>query len=605
MEFKFPSNLAELFHNSVAREGDKTLYMSKRNDKYRSLSYNQVGEIVRNMALGLSSLGITKNDKVAILCPTQEEWAMADFAILTLGAVTTPIYPSLPSNQVEFILKNSDSKIVFVSDSEQLKKISEVKNNCPMLTHVVLISGVDNQSGYVVTMDELQAKGRSSGKSADFLKDTMSKIKPNELATIIYTSGTTGLPKGVMLSHDNLISNCTAASKVCPINNNDVLLSFLPLAHVFERMAGHFLAVMMGAQIAYAENMESIPKNMGEINPTVMVAVPRLYEKMFDRIKDGLAHAPKIRRKLFGWALGVGKEAWETKKKGFAYTVANKLVFSKLHARLGGRIRIMVSGGAPLAKEIAELFGYMGVMILEGYGLTETSPLITVNRPEMIKFGTVGPVAERIEVKIASDGEILARGPNVMLGYYKNEAATKEVIDAEGWFHTGDIGHFDSEKRIVITDRKKNIIVTSGGKNVAPQPIEQALVTIPYIEQALVIGDNRNFISALIVPRLERLRDHAKENNIPYDGDEELLANKVIYDLVDKAIQDAQDQAGFAKYERVRKFVFLPSAFSIESGTMTPSLKIKRNVVTMNFKTIIDTLYNRETEKANESGSMV
>ncbi|HMV26155.1 MAG TPA: long-chain fatty acid--CoA ligase, partial [bacterium] len=508
-----PRNLADVFHQSARRFGHKTLYMSKRDGKYRALTYGQVHEIVCNLALGMASLGIKKDDKVAILCPTQEEWAMSDFAILSLGAVTVPIYPNLPTPQVEYILQNSDARLVVASDREQLAKIIECKNQCPMLNNAVLITHEDKHKDYVLFFSELQELGKKFGtENPGYIEKQIDSIDPKGLATIIYTSGTTGMPKGVMLSHNNILSNSLAAVKVATVGETDTMLSFLPLAHSFERMAGHFMPVIRGCAIAYAESIEKVPQNMGEINPTVMTAVPRLYEKMYDRVKEGLSTAPPIRRKIFEWALGVGKSAYETGERGFKYKIAEKLVFSKLHHRLGGRLRFFVSGGAPLAKEIAEFFAYMGVMILEGYGLTETSPVITVNRPEKVKFGAVGPAIDGVEVRIAQDGEVLTRGPHVMMGYYKNEEATREMIDSDGWLHTGDIGFLDSDNHLHITDRKKNIIVTSGGKNIAPQPIENTLITIPFVEQALVIGDRRNFISALIVPKRERLRDWAMQH---------------------------------------------------------------------------------------------
>ena len=596
------ASLALMFHENVKKFASQTLYMSKRNGQYRPLTYQQVGQIVSDLALGLASLGIQRNDKVAILCPTQEEWAMSDFAILSLAAVSVPIYPNLPPKQVEYILHNSDAKVVFCSDAEQLDKVVAVKANCPALTHAILISDEDKKTSWVLRFQELQDAGRTFGKShPNHIEQAISTGTLNDLATIIYTSGTTGLPKGVMLSHGNLLSNLIAASKVLPFGDGEILLSFLPLSHIFERNPGHFLPVFNGCTIAYAENIEKVPQNLAEIRPTLMTAVPRLYEKMYAKVRDGLATAPPIRKKIFAWALRVGEEARVSEKKGFRYAIAHKLAYSKLHARLGGRIKFMVSGGAPLSKEIAEFFGNMGVVILEGYGLTETSPVITVNRPEKVKFGTVGPVVDpSIEVKILPDGEIVTRGPNVMLGYYKNDEATNEVLDSDRWFHTGDIGFLDEDGYLTITDRKKNLIVTSGGKNVAPAPIENTLMTVPYCEQVMVIGDKRNFISALVVPNFERLRAYAKEHNISESSDEQLITNSEIYKMVDELMQKAQDDAGFARYERVRRFAFLPKAFSIETGELTPSLKIKRHVVAGNFNTLIESIYNKETETTNE-----
>ncbi|MBX7151636.1 long-chain fatty acid--CoA ligase [bacterium] len=595
-------SIAHMFHENIAKFANKTLYMTKRDGQYRGQTYSEVGAIICNMAMGLASLGVKKNDKVAIIAGTRQEWAMSDFSILSLGAVTVPIYPTLPVPQVEYILKNSDSKIAFVADAEQLEKVIQVKSKCPQLTHVVLFSKDPKKNDWVLHFDELQALGKkfTEGKT-DYLKQASNAVQANDVATIIYTSGTTGTPKGVMLTHKNLLSNSMVCSTVFPVMHDDVFLSFLPLSHIFERNPGHYLPFFNGSSVAYAESIETVAANMGEVRPTLMTAVPRLYEKMYDRVRDNLASAPPIRRKIFAWAQRVGKKARETGSKGFSYKIADKLVYSKLRGRLGGRIKIMVSGGAPLSKEIAEFFADMGVTILEGYGLTETSPVITVNRPALIKFGSVGCAIEGVEVKIAEDGEILTRGPHVMLGYYKNEAATKEVLDADGWFHTGDIGFLDSDDYLTITDRKKNIIVTSGGKNVAPQPIENILVTIPYIEQVMVIGDKRNFISALIVPNFERLRNYAKSNQLKFNSEEELLKHPEIYKMLDQVIQEAQDRAGFARYEKVKKFALLPRAFTIESGELTPSLKVKRNVVIDNFENIIHELYSKNLEDARDA----
>ncbi len=595
-------SLGDMFFESVSKYGTKILYMSKRGGAYRGLTYKHVGEIVKNLALGMASLGVKKGDKVAVLSPTQEEWAMADYAVLSLGAATVPIYPNLSSKQVEYILQDSDSKIVFASDSEQLAKVIAVKDQCPALTHAVLISKQDKLKDYVMRFDELQALGKKFAETnPSYLQDALKPIGRQDVATIIYTSGTTGLPKGVMLSHNNLITNTVACSRCIPIESGEVFLAFLPLSHIFERTAGHFVALFNGCTIGYAENIDAVAQNMGEVRPTLMASVPRLFEKMYGRIQDGLAQAPPIRRKIFAWAQEVGRKARQTGTRGFSYRLADKLVFSKLRGRLGGRIRFMVSGGAPLSKEIGEFFANLGVIILEGYGLTETSPVITVNRPELVKFGTVGRTVEDVEVKIAADGEILTRGPHVMIGYYKNEKATREVIDAEGWFHTGDVGYLDSDNYLVITDRKKNIIVTSGGKNVAPQPIENLLVTVPYVEQAMVIGDKRNFIAALIVPKFDKLRALAEANRIPFNSEEELIDNAKIYSLVDKEIQDVQEKAGLARYEKVRRFALLPKAFTIESGELTPTLKMKRNVIIENFVSIIENLYTKEAQAATEA----
>lgn len=596
-------SLGAMFFESTEKYATRTLYMSKRHGHYRGLSYKESGDIVRHLAMGLAALGIRKDDKVAILSASREEWAMSDWAILSLGAITVPIYPNLPARQVEYILQNSDAQAMFVSDEEQLEKVQSVRAACPMLKHVVLFAESASPSESLLDFPSLQEKGRAFASAhPSHVSESINRTLPEDLATIIYTSGTTGLPKGVMLTHGNLISNCVASSKSFPIFCTDILLSFLPLSHIFERNPGHIIPVFNGSAIAYAESIDTVAQNMTEVRPTLMTAVPRLFEKIHGRIQDSLAAAPPFRRKIFAWAQRVGQEARQTGRRGFRYRLADKLVYHKLRGRLGGRVKSMLSGGAPLPKEIGEFFANLGIMILEGYGLTETSPVVSVNRMELVKFGTVGLALEGVEVRIAEDGEILTRGPHVMKGYYKNEAATREVIESNGWFHTGDIGYLDKDNYLTITDRKKNIIVTSGGKNIAPQPIENILVGLPVVDQIMVIGDKRNFISALIVPNFEKLRALATANNIAFSSDDELITSRPLYDLVDSMIQAEQDKAGLARYEKVKRFALLPKAFSIEGGELTPTLKIKRSVVIENFVHIIESLYNRETESINDIG---
>jgi long-chain acyl-CoA synthetase len=422
--------------------------------------------------------------------------------------------------------------------------------------------------------------------------------QPDDLLTIIYTSGTTGNPKGVMLTHKNLISNVLAGRAAIHFGSDDTFLSFLPLSHSFERMAGHFTAFSLGATTYYAESIESVAENMLEVSPTIMISVPRFFEKVNARIIDKVSNDPALRQKIFWWAIGVGKKCapyLQSNRKpsgflGFKFKIADKLVFSKLKARVGGKLRFFVSGGAPLSKEVGEFFASANIPIIEGYGLTETSPVITANREELYKFGTVGSAVDGVEVKIAKDGEILCRGDNVMKGYYKNPEATKEVLEEDGWFHTGDIGEFDEDGYLKITDRKKSILVTSGGKNVAPAPLEIALTSSKYIEQSLVIGDRRNFISALIVPSFEVLEEWALTNDIDYGGDRQILCdNPKVKELYDKEVESTMER--FSHYERVKKCSILAKEWTIESGETTPKLSVKRKVVEDNYASIIDAMY--------------
>ena len=590
-------NLAQIIPSNAGQFGDRTAYMYKSAGKYRSISFNEALTWVNRIAAGLAGLGVKRGDKVALLSENRFEWTFTDFAILSLGAVNVPIYPSLLPDQIAYILKDSEARILLCSNSDQYTKIKKIIGKDNAVEKVIVFDPDENTSA-VKSLSELCEGGDEFlKKHPDFLEKELAQTKSDDLATIIYTSGTTGEPKGAMLTHGNFISNVEGSLKHLDVDENDLFLSFLPLCHVFERMAGHFLAAYSGSTIAFAESIDTVSDNMGETKPTVMTSVPRLYEKIYARILENVESGSGAKRKIFYWALGVGREyvnqimekrpvsgSLEFKRK-----LAYKLVFSKLAEKVGGRLRFFVSGGAPLAKEIAEFFAAAGLMIYEGYGLTETSPVIAVNKKEEFKFGTVGPVIPNVEVQIAEDGEILTRGPHVMLGYYKKEDETRETIDTEGWFHTGDIGFIDDAGFLTITDRKKNILVTSGGKNIAPQPIENLLVTCKYIEQAMVIGDQRKYCTAVIVPSFENLTKWAQENNLTFKDNQELVTLKEIRDLVRKDIEGVNNN--LASFETIKDFFLTPAAFSLETGELTPSLKVKRKVVLEKFRDDIEKLY--------------
>lgn len=419
------------------------------------------------------------------------------------------------------------------------------------------------------------------------------------MLTIIYTSGTTGNPKGVILTHSNLVSNITTSASFMPIDDQDVFLSFLPLCHSFERMAGYYTAMSCGATIAYAESVETVRDNLAEVHPTIMTSVPRLFERIYNRIKNQVESAPAARRKIFNWAIKVGSDYAKAKKSGrisvslsLQHRIADKIVFHKLKTATGGRIKYFVSGGAALGREYGEFFEAVGLQIIEGYGLTESSPVISANRLDDYKFGSVGKPIPGVEVKIASDGEILARGPNIMTGYWNNKKATEEAIDKEGWLHTGDIGIFDADGFLVITDRKKHMFVSSGGKNIYPQPIEGMFLQSKYIDQFVLIGDRRMFLSALIVPDFDAVREYADRNKISYTNDEDLVSKEEIYEIIDKEV--ATLQKDLSNYERVRKFVLLSKPLSLEGGEMTPTLKMRRNVIEDKYQNLIEEMYKME-----------
>lgn len=586
--------IAEMFIQCVEQFADNPAFFDKIDGEWQKKTYREAGDIVENLASGLASLGVQKGDKIAIISTNSSRWAFADYAITGLGAVTVTVYPTLTTPHMKYIFDDSETHYAFVGNKEQLDKTKSLIQECEHMKGYVLMDDSDDDTDKVFGFSSLIERGKAYKESSDFdFKAIASTINPDDLLTLIYTSGTTGNPKGAMLSHNNLIANIKSGKKSIHIDESDVFLSFLPLSHVFERMVGHFSGLSSGGRVYYAESIDTVADNMGEIKPTIMASVPRLYEKMYAKIIDKVSNDPPLRQKIFWWAISVGKEAMPNICKnsrpsgwlGFKFGLAEKLVFSKIKERVGGRLRFFVSGGAPLSQEIAEFFAAANIIILEGYGLTETSPVITNNRLEDVKFGTVGKPIDGVEVKIAEDGEIICRGENVMLGYYNNEAATRDVIDENGWFHTGDIGEFDEDGFLRITDRKKNIIVTSGGKNIAPAPMEIALIASKYIEQVVVLGDRRNFVSALIVVAQETLSEWANEQGIDGEIIQDERTDKLFENEVSKAM------AGFAHYETVKKFKLVADEWSVESGELTPTLKVKRKVVEKKYADLIDSIY--------------
>ena len=589
-------SLGKMFREICQKYPERTGFMYKDGGQYQSITFAEANQQVVQIAAALLSLGTEKSDKVLLLSENRTEWAFSDYAILSLGAITVPIYPTLLASHIEFIINNSDGKTIIVSQDNQLKKILEIREKLPKLQNIILMEG-DAPQGVQSWAKILETGNEYLNTHRNFLDESLAKINREDLASIIYTSGTTGIPKGVMLTHGNFLSNIEGGLSILKVSEEDTFLSFLPLSHVFERMAGHFLATHSGATIAYAENVETVADNLQEVHPTIMTSVPRFFEKVYARVLDSLEEGSALKKKIFLWAIEVGKKANVYKQKGLPlkgflkikHGIANKLVYSKLRERVGGKIRFFVSGGAPLSREINEFFNAAGLLLLEGYGLTESSPVITVNRENNFKFGTPGLPIPNVEVAIAEDGEILTRGPHVMQGYYKNEEETKEALDDEGWLHTGDIGYLDKDGFLYITDRKKNIIVTSGGKNVAPQAIENLLITSKYIEQAIVLGDKRKFCSAFIVPAFDNLKAYAQKNNLKFSDEQELITLPEIKDLYRKEIDRLS--VDLASYETIKKFHLLKEPFTIESGDLTPTLKIKRNIVEQKYKDIIDQFY--------------
>ena len=590
-----PGTLNEMFFSAIEKFDKPDALQHKRGANYSPMSHREIERRVRHIALALTSLGIRPGDKVAILSENRPEWALADYACLTSGIADVPIYPTLPADQIAYIVKDSGAGAIFVSTAEQAAKIAEIRSQVPSLMHVISFEEVGPSADMTLAAFEHRGAATETPQSVAEYRRISDSVRPDDLATLIYTSGTTGNPKGVMLTHNNIRSNVDATRDKLLFRGDDVALSFLPLSHIFERM-GDYLMFATGSSIAYAEGLDTVPQNMLEVRPTIVFSVPRLYEKMYARVLQNALAGGFLKKKIFFWARAVADRWADEKLEGHEprgmlarqYRIAQKLVFSKLKERTGGRLRCFVSGGAPLAPEINKFFFAAGLVILEGYGLTETSPVIGVNTLEDFRIGTIGRPVPGVEVMIAPDGEILTRGPSVMKGYFNNPAATAEAIDEEGWFHTGDIGEI-RDGFIAITDRKKDIIVTAGGKNIAPQPVENLVKTNKYVSQAVMIGDKRRFPSMLIVPNFEQLEGWARKKGIIWTDRAQLIRTPAVHEKMEKEVLRACE--GLAHYESPRKIALLEHDFSLEKGEMTPTQKVKRRVVDKNYKSVIDTMY--------------
>lgn len=569
---------------------------------YRDISWLEFEGKVKDLAFGLICLGLKPGEKVGLLSENRPEWAYSDLAVLSIGCADVPLYPTDVPHQMEYILSDSDSAMVIVSTAEQLDKILSIKGKLPALRKIIVMdppAQVDRAE--VVTFESVLKSGSDNAATVrmDF-EARLDAAGKNDLASIIYTSGTTGAAKGVCLTHDNFLSNCSSSLDLLPLGEEDLCLSFLPLSHVFERMASYYFTLFIGGAIAYAENNESVGRNLKEVRPTYACAVPRFYEKVYANIMDSISGSLPPVRKIFERSAVVARRYADAKLNKLdcglilrcRYILAKVLIFSKIRSGVGGRIKFFISGGAPLSKELGEFFYSVGIFVFEGYGLTETSPVVTVNTFKAFKFGSVGRPIRNTEVRIAPDGEILISGPGVMKGYYKKEAETREVFDAEGWFHTGDIGYFDEEGFLNITDRKKDIIITAGGKNIAPQNIENMIKSDSYIREVVLHGDRRPYLTALIEPNFDALKGLALRQGIPYIKAEELVRHPRVHGFIAERIEEMQK--GFPGYQKIRKFTLLDKKLTIEGGEITPTLKVKRRVVAEKYKDIFDGMYRSE-----------
>lgn len=588
--------LLDYFAHSVG-SGKPDLLVSKVNGAWRPVSAADFGRRTRGFGIGLTTLGVDHDDRVAILSENRPEWAMTDFATLGIGAITVPIYTTYLAPQVEYIVRDCGAKVVVVSNEKELAKVMLVRGRCPALTHVVLVEGALPNAPGLLTFEGVVRRGDEVLMQRPGLWDErVANVTPESHATIIYTSGTTGEPKGGVLSHGNFVSNVATCSTFFDVNPSTVGLSFLPIAHVFERMID-YVYFSRAATITYAESIEKLADNFGEVKPHCFASVPRVYDKIHARIFQNLESQSGTKQKIFTWAVKTGRERLALVEKrrpvpgGLAlkYRIADRLVFSKIKARLGGRFRFCLSGGAPLAKEVAEFFWGAGVEVYEGYGLTETSPVLTCNRPGAWKLGSVGKAIPGVTLRISEDGEVLAKGPNIMRGYWNKPEETKKAFSADGWFQTGDVGVVDREGFLTLTDRKKELIINAYGKNIAPAPIEEALKQIRYVSSAVLIGDRRKFLSALLVPNFERLEAWASANSVEFRGHNELIRNPRVRSLFQQAIDIANGDEPSEK--QIKDFALLTTDFSIEGGELTPTLKVKRRVVAEKYKDVIDGLY--------------
>jgi long-chain acyl-CoA synthetase len=587
-------SIYELFTNVCEKNPDKFAYKYKTGGEWKPVTWKENQETCKNISKSLMALGTAKNDKVNILCSPRLEWIQVDIATVSIGAVIVGIYASNLADDCAYIINHSDAVVLFVENQKQLDKIAEIRDDLPYLKHIVMIEGTPSGVGGVITWQEFMAKGANI--TDEEFGARASDLQPRDVASLVYTSGTTGIPKGAMLTHENLVFTSWSALESLTIEPHFENFLYLPLSHVFARIIV-YVCLRAALTVNIGEGRENILENIQEIKPHFFAYAPRLYERAYIGITSKAMDAGGIKHKMFRWALGVGYAVSKLQQQNkpvpgslaIKHKIANKLVFSKIQTLLGGNLVFVVSGAAPLNKAIAEFFHACGILILEGLGMTENTSFTNVNRFDNNKFGTVGPTGPEIEQKIAPDGEVLFRGKNVMSGYYKDREETAETIDKDGWLHTGDIGEIDEDGFLRITDRKKAIIVTSGGKNVAPQRIEKIMRTSRYIDQAVAYGDRKKYLTGVISLDQEQIEEWATKHGIQFSDWEELNKHQRVKELIDNEVQEKNKS--LASFETLKKVIIAPDEFSIKSGEMTPSLKVKRKVVTENYKTQLDDLY--------------
>ena len=590
------SSIAQVFFDRAAQRGAKTAHMVKRDRAWREISWQELRVNVRHVARGLLTLELQAGERVAILSDSRAEWVQCDLGIMAVAGITVPIYPSSTPDQAAYILQNSGATAMFIDTSAQLDKILSVRDQVPTLKHIIMMT--DNPSSpdaAILTLADLIRRGRDDEDQEAVLEERLQGLTPDHEATYVYTSGTTGPPKGVVQTHGNHLFMMESCGAITDLGEGDVNLLFLPLAHSFARLES-FLGFYKGWTTAFAESIDALAQNMREVRPMLVMSVPRVYEKVYAGVQAGVAGSA-LKQAIFNWSVGVGRRASRLQQRGqslpsglrLKHNLAHRLVFHKLHAALGGRLRYFVSGGAPLAREIAEFFHAAGLLILEGYGLTETCPALTANRHDKFKFGTVGLPVPGVELRLGDDGEILARGPNIASGYYQRPEATAEVFLDDGWFATGDIGEIDADGFLRITDRKKDLLVTAGGKNVAPQNIENLLKGDPLISQAMVYGDRRPFLTAVLTLDVDAATAYARDHGISGTSVAQLAESAQLRTVLEGRVEQVNRR--LAPYESIKKFVIAREDFTEASNELTPTLKVKRQVVTEKYQSEIDALY--------------
>jgi long-chain acyl-CoA synthetase len=625
MELNQSITLPRVFLRAAAHYHSKTALMEKRGGEYQPMSYSELSEAATAFAAALIQAGVKLHDRVAIFLRNSPAWVISDFGTMLAGGTTVPIYETLIPSAIRHILRDSGTTAIVVENEAQFKKIREIRPELPELRLVILrkTEGVKPEEKVLPFEDFLKSGKELLKKDPQVVSTRLEELKRDDIASIVYTSGTTGDPKGVMLTHRNFLSNVYGVVAVTDITANDILLSILPLSHAFERTAGYYVPVLFGATIAYAESIDTVSQNLAEIRPTICCAVPRLFEKIYSRLVRNMETASPLKRRLFHWALLVGRRVWDYRESitrppvadrrqrhrpedryrdpeipiknpllQLSYALVDRLVYRKLRQAMGGRLRFFVSGGAPLSKELINFFRNLHISIYEGYGLSEASPIVSFNYQNKFRAGTVGKLLPYVQVKLSPEGEILVKGPNVMRGYYNNPQATAEAIDPNGWLYTGDVGVFDHDNYLQITDRIKELIVMSNGKNVAPLPIENRLTQSPFVANAMVIGNNRKYIAALIFPNFQEVKELAKKDDLPADNIEALCANKKIVEKYAAVVQAVNQE--LSRYEQIKKFELVPQELTIENGDITPTMKLKRRILEKKYNYIIEKLYREE-----------